>query len=317
MRFKTFLSIPVVFVGAWVLGPLASAQAENRITPTLSISCVSSKAPAVTCSWSFRTTPANFTRWGLLRNDGRVFYTRPSEMSYTDALVRAGTTYTYLVWAFNEGVGVARSDSTDIWVQSPDAVPSTLPPISPNPVGVSVRVDGVTTTTIEEKKGETIPVNISKPTANPTTTVAKGLTDQPEPTRPPTDTHVPTDTRKPADTPNLTDTRKPADVPPDTRKPGDAPTDTRKPADVPTDTRKPAETPIPTDTKVPADTRKPGDAPTDTRKPTENSTDTRVPAPTRVTTTTRPSENTDGVTKGKSKNTGKGKAKALSLPLKK
>jgi hypothetical protein len=307
MRFKTFLSIPAVFVGASVLGPLASAQAENRITPTLSISCASSKAPAVTCSWSFRATPANFTRWGLLRNDGRVFYTRPSEMSYTDALVRAGTTYTYLVWAFNEGVGVARSDSTDIWVQSPDAVPSTLPPISPNPVVVSVRVDVVATTTIEEKKGETIPVNTSKPTANTTTTVAKGLTDQPEPTRPPTDTHVPTDTRKPADTLNPTDTRKPGDVSTETRKPADTP--------LPADTRVPADTREPGDT--PSDTRKPGDVPTDTRKPTDtpNPTDTRVLVSTR--TTTRLPEAKDIVSKSKIKNAGKGKAKALGATLKK
>jgi hypothetical protein len=317
--FQTLLSIPAVFVGASVLGPLASAQAENRIAPTLSISCVSSKAPAVTCSWGFRTPPANFTRWGLLRNDGRMFFTRSSEMSYTNALVRASTTYTYLVWAFNEGVGVARSDSTDIWVQSPDAVPSTLPPISPNPVVGSVQVDGVTTTTIKEKKGETIPVNTSKPTVNTTTTVAKGLTDQPEPTRPSTDTHVPTDTRKPADNPIPADTRKPGDVPTETRKPVDTPSstdtrvpsDTRKLGDTPLDTRKPGDTSSPTDTLVPTDTRKSTETP--------NPTDTRVPDSARVTTTTRLPEAKDSAAKSKIKNSGKGqgKAKALGATLKK
>ena len=266
MRFKQIFPVSLVAIGVAMASNFAPAQAESRTAPTLKISCVSSKASDVSCSWT-GIPPGFFTRWALLRSDGRAFFTSPSQMSYTDALVKPGATYSYLVWAYNEGVGVARSDSATVLVFGPDAVPTTLAPLEPPKVVVKPTGDAPTTTTIEAVKQE-ISISLSTDTSKPPITTA---TTQPrvtepaktepttpgktEPTRPlvtipaprlpeaPEATHAPRTT--PATTPKakITSDTKPADSPDATRPPITTP-DT-KPINKPEATRPPVTTVAP------------------------------------------------------------------------
>jgi hypothetical protein len=161
---------------------------------------------------------------------------------------------TYLVWAFNEAVGVARSDSQTVIVYGPDAFPTTVPPLESTKGEPAKGVEGAPTTTISDKKDETtIPVNTSKPTTNPNAT-----TTQPPVTDPPVTHPDPTATTPPSPTtapPKSTDTKPPLVGTPGTPGSSDKPD--------------PSHTPVPTTTRVP----NPTDKPEATRPPTT----TRVP----------------------------------------
>ena len=271
MRFKQIFPVSLVAIGVAMASNFAPAQAESRTAPTLKISCVSSKASDVSCSWT-GIPPGFFTRWTLLRSDGRAFFAPPSQMSYTDALVKPGATYSYLVWAYNEGVGVARSDSATVLVFAPDAVPTTLAPLEPPKVVVKPTGDAPTTTTIEAVKQEIsifVSSDTSKPpittvtTQPPVTETAKTEPTTPrktEPTRPPVTIPAPKlpgapeATQAPTSVPATTPTTTPTT--PATTPKAEITSDT-KPADSPDATHPPITTPDSKPINKPEATRPP------------------------------------------------------------
>ena len=84
-----------------------STTTEVTVPATMTLACSVSAGAAITCTWS--AGPSGTTRYLVLRSipgsgqPGRAFSPAPGELTYVDAAVTPGTTYTYLVHAFADG----------------------------------------------------------------------------------------------------------------------------------------------------------------------------------------------------------------------